>query len=1126
MRLLQGTINQDGRSYWRKRLLLFFCCFPIGARAQGLLPILISAGEMNPHFRFTDAYGGHWSPDVYFGGRGSSSSTVKQNVLSTFDDVLFQTQRYGNDLQYAIPVPPGHYTVTLYLAEMSYSKPRSRIFDVIMEGVIIEDDLDMVALAGRRRMAIVIRQDVAVSDGLLNIEFQPVRGTPTVAGIKVDTSSGSVGFPSPSLSSSSLTTTPKDDEALPVLPTMNSSSPEAPSSRPSPTTEQFPLLISAGETNPSFGFVDSYNGFWTSDAYFTGLSTPAAHVARKVSQTFDDSIFRTQRHGTNIQYAIPVPSGEYKVTLFMAEMSLRRAGQRVFDIVMEGAVVRRDFDMIRTAGRRRAIMVEEDTTVTDGTLNIELSPKIGTPTIAGIKVVRSNSIETKKRILLSPSPSSMPNPFPSEPSPAPPTASVKDQILINAGALERVVFDDLQNANKSSEIWQPDEFFGAETKTGSTSKPIRWTQKDEIYQTWREGPLVKYKIPVANGSYKVTLYFSENFHETPRSRVFDVLIEQRVALESLDLIEKQGGKDRRAFSLDFTTEVIDGAMEIECVAKVGEAIVNAIQIDRIGPLLAQAVAGGPYVAVDVNNVGSARVSLDGSLSSTKGPDLNVTSWNWTIDGEKIASDDKPALDLPVGEHAVTLRVVDSGGNRAEDSTLVTVLEFGYPVLYSMSPDDGDTIGGERVTLSGTGFNFTEYDTVVQFGMHSLSGPSQITVVDEYTIVVKESPSVVVGKPVRVSVQTPLGLSNVLLFSYTAKVPIAFESGVVTNPMMPTAIAFGPDGKMYVSSFMGSVLKMTLDENYTVTETVVSNAIAQAHDQIRPIMGIAFDPMDTKEHPDVYISHSTIYHGDSPALEGASLNGKVSKLVGPELDSIVDVVTGLPVSNHDHAVNSIVFGNNGDLFIQLGGSTDAGVTGEVSELGMLEESHLGAAILVAHMGDPNFNGTVTYDASGVITAGSGVDLFASSKRNSVDMVLHSSGKLYGTDGVTEMYHGQVASELSALLPPSTNGAIEFESDHFRGQLRGQLILGQFGGQLFQVALDEAGEKIRFRAIQVLRVRRLGSYSRSRRNSVCCPDRYEPDCLPQASRSTSGPAGNQVSIPEAGGSARRDHTSCFW
>jgi len=65
------------------------------------------------------------------------------------------------------------------------------------------------------------------------------------------------------------------------------------------------------------------------------------------------------------------------------------------------------------------------------------------------------------------------------------------------------------------------------------------------------------------------------------------------------------------------------------------------------------------------------------------------------------------------------------------------------------------------------------------------------------------------------------------------------------------------------------------------------------------LAVAFDPLDTKPNPDVYIAHFQYYHGDWKSSSGKAINGKVSKVSGANLDEVVDIVTGLPVSDHDH-----------------------------------------------------------------------------------------------------------------------------------------------------------------------------------------------------------------------------------
>jgi hypothetical protein len=149
-------------------------------------PLLMSAGETDPTFSYTDSKGAIWGYDRYYGGTGTPSNLAAVEVVKTNDDRLYQKQRFGTTMQYSIPAPPGDYRVTLYLAELTLPYAGTRVFDIVMENVLIQDNFDMVAFVGRRRSAILLEQDVTVTDGMLEIAFVPVVGIPTVAAIRVD----------------------------------------------------------------------------------------------------------------------------------------------------------------------------------------------------------------------------------------------------------------------------------------------------------------------------------------------------------------------------------------------------------------------------------------------------------------------------------------------------------------------------------------------------------------------------------------------------------------------------------------------------------------------------------------------------------------------------------------------------------------------------------------------------------------------------------------------------------------------------------------------------------------------------------------------------------------------------
>jgi hypothetical protein len=135
-------------------------------------------------------------------------------------------------------------------------------------------------------------------------------------------------------------------------------------------------------------------------------------------------------------------------------------------------------------------------------------------------------------------------------------------------------------------------------------------------------------------------------------------------------------------------------------------------------------------------------------------------------------------------------------------------------------------------------------------------------------------------------------------------PIQFTPIKLLDIEEPTAVAFGPDSKLYVGTLKGQLAKFTFNENFdTVVESVVTTV-----DATRGILGIAFDPLDSADtiYPTVYISTSHIFHGEGRNSVGDAVNGKIQTVQGANLDQIADVVTGLPVSAEEHSVREVSF----------------------------------------------------------------------------------------------------------------------------------------------------------------------------------------------------------------------------
>jgi hypothetical protein len=102
---------------------------------------------------------------------------------------IFKTARidpkHAPIMRWAIPVADGDYRVRTYYAETNATvKKGMRVFDVLAEGAVVIDDLDVRKRVGLRR-ALQVGFDVTVSDGVLDLAFARGVGNPMVSGIEV-----------------------------------------------------------------------------------------------------------------------------------------------------------------------------------------------------------------------------------------------------------------------------------------------------------------------------------------------------------------------------------------------------------------------------------------------------------------------------------------------------------------------------------------------------------------------------------------------------------------------------------------------------------------------------------------------------------------------------------------------------------------------------------------------------------------------------------------------------------------------------------------------------------------------------------------------------------------------------
>ncbi len=122
--------------------------------------------------------------------------------------------------------------------------------------------------------------------------------------------------------------------------------PIALSPRPTPTPIPAQALwrIRCGGTE----WTDAEGNHWEADRAYTDSETAGA--GRPIAASRDGELYATERWGRDFTYNLPVPPGEYRVRLLFAETYLKKPGERVFDVLVNGHQVLKNLDILKEAG--------------------------------------------------------------------------------------------------------------------------------------------------------------------------------------------------------------------------------------------------------------------------------------------------------------------------------------------------------------------------------------------------------------------------------------------------------------------------------------------------------------------------------------------------------------------------------------------------------------------------------------------------------------------------------------------------------------------------------------------------------------------------------------------------------
>lgn len=284
----------------------------------------------------------------------TAGSNTSQNVAAS-NSALFQSHRFGQSVIYRIPIANGSYTVATYHNETYFGKTfgtarmGQRVFSIAIQGITVKENLDLF-LESNNKETTLIFENIQVINGEIEITLTASANNATISGFAI-------------LS---------QDSDVPI---------------PSPEDPQFGFSYFVNAGGPQLMHQENSFESDLNNAYYTSSN----------SSRFDDlsspELFRTHRFGPQFSYQIPVPNGIYTVFTFHNELNFGKRvtmsgiGRRVFDISIEGQLVKSQLDLFNESGNGPIVLQFDDINVLDGIMDVGLVASVNSATISGIGIV-------------------------------------------------------------------------------------------------------------------------------------------------------------------------------------------------------------------------------------------------------------------------------------------------------------------------------------------------------------------------------------------------------------------------------------------------------------------------------------------------------------------------------------------------------------------------------------------------------------------------------------------------------------------------------------------------------------------------------------------------------------------